>query len=293
MRRPRENKRTRQLDNQWTFGKPNDRTGYMEIASVRVHRIVATAFHGEPPTAEHVVDHIDTNRQNNRPENLRWLTRLENILLNPVTAKRVIFVCGSIEAFLADPSKLRGSNSEPNFKWMRAVTPQEAQDSLKRMQAWAKSDKPSSGGSLGEWVYKRNDSQNQPHLVTALTPRAAQRNWRVLSEFPCCPQDAGEEPVAAYAEKLKSGNIFCHNNTYRSAVLKCALSHDRRKLWVLSESYDKEAVKPWALAEVTYENGLYVHTSLQSFFEEAGAEKQFCLAQGLEWTGGDSIDDYC
>ena len=50
---------------------------------------MATAFHGEPPTKEHVVDHIDTNKQNNRPENLRWVTRLENILLNPITAKRI------------------------------------------------------------------------------------------------------------------------------------------------------------------------------------------------------------
>lgn len=47
----------------------------MEIASVRVHRIVATAFHGNPPTKEYVVDHIDTNRQNNRPDTL---TRLKS-----------------------------------------------------------------------------------------------------------------------------------------------------------------------------------------------------------------------
>ncbi len=94
------NKRTRPTDNQWTFGKLNIKTGYLEIASVRIHRIVATAFHGEPPTKEHVVDHIDTNKQNNRPDNIRWVTRLENILLNPITAKRIEIVCGSVEAFL-------------------------------------------------------------------------------------------------------------------------------------------------------------------------------------------------
>ena len=72
MRHPREGKRIRKDDNVWTFGKP-------------VHRIVAFAFHGNPPTDQHVVDHIDTNRRNNRPENLRWLTRLENALNNPIT----------------------------------------------------------------------------------------------------------------------------------------------------------------------------------------------------------------
>src|SRR6478609_2491960 len=100
-------KKPRPTDNQWTFGKPNVKTGYMEIVSVRVHRIVATAFHGEPPSNGHVVDHIDTNKRNNRPENLRWVTRLENVLLNPITARKIEIICGSVEAFLADPSKFR------------------------------------------------------------------------------------------------------------------------------------------------------------------------------------------
>ncbi len=107
MRHPREGKRIRKDDNVWTFGKPNDITGYMEIAGQRVHRIVAFAFHGNPPTDQHVVDHIDTNRRNNRPGNLRWLTRLENALNNPITRARIENLCGSIEVFLADPSILR------------------------------------------------------------------------------------------------------------------------------------------------------------------------------------------
>lgn len=115
------NKRTRPTDNKWTFGKLNSKTGYLEIASVRIHRIVATAFHGEPPTKEHVVDHIDTNKQNNRPGNLRWVTRLENILLNPITARRIELICGSVEAFLEDPSKFRDKFPDPNNKWMCAV----------------------------------------------------------------------------------------------------------------------------------------------------------------------------
>lgn len=99
LRYPPDKKRRRSIDNNWTFGKLNIKTGYLEIASVRIHRIVATAFLGEAPTKEHVVDHIDTNKQNNRPENLRWVTRLENILLNPITARRIELVCGSFEIF--------------------------------------------------------------------------------------------------------------------------------------------------------------------------------------------------
>ncbi len=74
-------KRARPLDKQWTFGRQNPSAGYMHLAGVPVHRIVCTAFHNSPPTDQHVVDHIDTNRANNRAENLRWVSRLENVLL--------------------------------------------------------------------------------------------------------------------------------------------------------------------------------------------------------------------
>lgn len=43
--------RKRPLDNQWTFGKVDVEHGYMVAFSNPVHRIVATAFHGNPPTS--------------------------------------------------------------------------------------------------------------------------------------------------------------------------------------------------------------------------------------------------
>ncbi len=46
----------------WTFGIKHIENGYMYISQERVHRIVATAFHGEPRSKDLVVDHIDTNR---------------------------------------------------------------------------------------------------------------------------------------------------------------------------------------------------------------------------------------
>lgn len=44
----------------------------------RVHRLVAFAFLGSPPTERHVVAHGDGNASNNRLANLRWATRSEN-----------------------------------------------------------------------------------------------------------------------------------------------------------------------------------------------------------------------
>jgi hypothetical protein len=44
-----------------------------------VHRLVCLAFHGAPTREQTDVNHIDHNKQNNRPENLEWCTRSENM----------------------------------------------------------------------------------------------------------------------------------------------------------------------------------------------------------------------
>ena len=302
LRHTLEGKRTRPTDNQWTFGKLNIKTGYLEIASVRIHRIVATAFHGEPPTKEHVVDHIDTNKQNNRPDNLRWVTRLENILLNPITARRIELVCGSVEAFLANPSKFRDKFPDPNYEWMCAVSREEAQASKERLLAWAESDKPLQGGSLGEWIFNRSISsqaidyvEEELEFINSLTPNAVQkaRNWKTPSEFPCCPQKNTHNTIADYTANLKVGNVFSRNQYTSSIIERFAISKDENILWIMCKSGDENPIKPYSLAEITFQDNVFVHNSLGTFFEKDGAEKQFTLAQGLEWTGGDTIDDYC
>lgn len=88
MRITPDGKKPRSLDSVWTFGKKSPTNGYMTIGNHRVHIIVATAFYGPNDSRVYVVDHIDTNRCNNRVENLRWLTKLENILLNEITRKK-------------------------------------------------------------------------------------------------------------------------------------------------------------------------------------------------------------
>lgn len=62
-----------------------DRYGYAGVRLSRdgkqrhhkVHRLICEAFNGTP-TAEHCA-HADGDKLNNRPENLRWSTRSENI----------------------------------------------------------------------------------------------------------------------------------------------------------------------------------------------------------------------
>ena len=155
MREAKGNKK-RPLDEEWTFGKKNESNGYMTIGGHRVHIIVATAFHGTNDSKVYVVDHIDTNRCNNRPENLRWLTKLENVLLNDITRNKIEFICGSIESFLKNPSQLNGYEShDNNFKWMRSVTKEEAENTLKNWKYLLEKPrvKTENHESIDEWLY--------------------------------------------------------------------------------------------------------------------------------------------
>ena len=61
-------------------------TGYPSIAVIRdgrkssqsVHALVCSAFHGPKKMPNHEVRHIDGNKQNNVPSNLKWGTPAEN-----------------------------------------------------------------------------------------------------------------------------------------------------------------------------------------------------------------------
>lgn len=65
----------------WTFGAI-DRHGYRQVVTARkhykVHRIICETFLGAYPPDKPEVDHINRNRSDNRPENLRWCSRHEN-----------------------------------------------------------------------------------------------------------------------------------------------------------------------------------------------------------------------
>ena len=300
----------RKLDDIWTFGKPNAKTGYMEIAGERVHRIVAFAFLGEPPNNEYVVDHIDTNRQNNRPENLRWLTRLENVLNNPITKARIETICGSVEAFLQNPSILRGhENCDPNFSWMRTVSVEEAKHTLENLTKWAINKPKPQGNGIGEWVFQEKhytyydknfittDSFDEKFIeineeYPSLTTNVIQINWKTPTIFPLCPNTITDNPLEKYFENLKVNEVFSKNEYNYSRVFDFALSAEKDKLFIICE-YAEYAVKPWTLTEVYHKEGIYYHKSKGSFFDEEGARKYFTIAIGREWTGGDVFDDFC
>ena len=58
------------------------KNGYLYVSimgrSYQVHRLVCMAWHG-PPVGSIDAAHFNNNRHDNRPENLRWASRSENL----------------------------------------------------------------------------------------------------------------------------------------------------------------------------------------------------------------------
>ena len=325
MRHPKPGGRNRAIDNAWTFGKRDDKTGYMLISTHRIHIVVANAFHGVHDSKVYVVDHIDTNRCNNRADNLRWFTRLENALNNPITRKRIEWYCGGdIQKFIDDPSCIRDKVVTPDLSWMKTVTPEEAKNALENLTRWAakvpspkidavkadlpldrewmfKPPRPRSSFNKAAWdaqvreAAKMCTAAAQPSPVTmAASPmNARQREWRTPTAFLLCPENPGNNPLLEYFSRLQEGEQFCGNQYGPSTVLEAFLSDDGLAIGVATKAEREDAIKPFAACKITFERGKFVHESIQSCFSSDGALKRATEAAGKTWTGPDSIDDFC
>lgn len=129
-------------------------------------------------------------------------------------------------------------------------------------------------------------------LVVSHTPGALQRNWKVPALYPRCPATSVEAPLQTYFEALYIGDVAVSNIYGETVIDDVAITPDSSSILVLGD-HGEGSIKRWSLMRITFEEGYFVHESCGMFFERDGAEKQFTLAQGLPWEGGESIDDYC
>lgn len=288
-------------DNIWTFGVKDKTSGYMFIAgNIRVHQVVCTAFHGPQPQPKMVVDHIDTNRCNNRPENLRWLTRLENALNNDATRKKIIYLCGSIEAFLENPAIIRTKALLPDVDWMRTVTKEQAEACKKHIDEWVARDYQSHSssqnkGSIGEWIYSnsRNDEIDIANKlldqIASLDPLDPERSikWyhaaQILSPmWPCAVVNSFEEmlflqapyyriepeyELKQYAENLEEGKVFMANQDYITSVEKVVFHNEVGAITVLVNRPVGQRISYYVFSIWEY-NGMLYHKKLGSFGSE-------------------------
>lgn len=295
LRYPKDSTKPRLLDNQWTFGKVGNH-GYLYIANKGIHRIVATAFHGENLSKEYIVDHIDTNKQNNRPENLRWITKEENIINNPNTRDKIQYITGcSIEELKQNNwEELHKYTSEKqDTSWMRPTTKEEADNLHKRQENWVnnntelddenkklqeqlrkickmqENNKKEKVG-MGEWVFeplKENNVNILNHYFPSVNKNAVQ-TFKTVTDFPCCPDEIIEPSLYTYYKNLDKNKLFSQNQYYKSYVIKADLNDTKNFILVKCLSLNNENAESYSLFEIKLEHNYYVHCYKKQFNSE-------------------------
>lgn len=107
------------------------------------------------------------------------MTKLENILCNEITRKKVELICGSVEAFLNDPTLLYGYETEDkNFSWMKNVTPEEAKNCLDNWKIWAKTAAPNPNYKknehhVGDWIFDKPLNSNTARPINIVQETAS------------------------------------------------------------------------------------------------------------------------
>lgn len=281
-------------DGVWTFGKQDTHNGYMFIGSERVHRIVATAFLGEPQFPDMVVDHIDTNRANNRPDNLRWLTRLENVLSNEITRKRIIYLCGSIEAFLADPSIIRSKAISSDLSWMRTVTKEEAYACKVNMEKWVEKkdtieisrvSKPETEVKpMSKWIFLANRDSSKDEFIEYKT-------WecRTVGHTESCiylkaplKTVSPVEVMDVYYNSLLFDDVFIESRYY-SLFVSDRRKTDINEMYVLADR--KGQMMGWYVFRIWLEDNVLYHQKIAAFGK---AQK----SKALEIYNGKQLDSW-
>ena len=260
MRLSESGKRKTRNDDIWTFGTP-DRERYLALAGIRVHRIVAAAFIGPKPSPELVIDHKDSIRVNNRPENLHYVTRLENLVNNPNTRSKLERATGmTVDELLA------GGLSREEIAIVKTKL------EIKTLQ------------NRGQSIPDTNEGPSK-------TKYAFQADgWAPAGCFPCCPQHE-RASLKEYKDNLSIGGIIFYHEHREYPIIDYAMSDDGKTLAV--KVYDGLAVKKYILITITYDGHFWFTHKCDRFFEEKGLEKYCTIALGKEWTGGNVMDDYC
>lgn len=242
-------------------------------------------FFGNPPNSQYVVFHKNYNKQDNRVENLAWVTKFEYHILQPQVQAQLRIVTGEnkIEKILSDFEQYKTFLPQ-NLSWMRFVTQNDADKCLQKYIDL----KFSTTEERERLDWNTNENRErikeiQADLHPSLTLNAAVKGNMIPSYFPCCPQTITESPLQTYFENLKPKNVYYMNKHYKTIILDIALSEDKQQIIVKCESGDGEnAIKPWSVSTISFEDGVYIHSLYKTCFQKESTDKYFSVLQDKE-----------
>lgn len=140
----------------------------------------------------------------------------------------------------------------------------------------------------------KNVLKECPHFVSEkkyspLSPTVV--NIRTSTKFYCCPHRTSDSPLQAYYDNVEIGMLFASNTFAKPFVFDKAMSLDNNTFVVMGKDI-YGAIKPWVVYSVAW-NGRNFYYNAQAHFDYQSALKNFTLAQGKIWHGGDTLSDLC
>ncbi len=130
-----------------------------------------------------------------------------------------------------------------------------------------------------------SDLNNFNQLEKSLTKLCMQCRWSAKYYFPCCPEQIGVIPLDNYFQNFKIGAVFAYNDdSPKLIIVKFIRAKDNLSILVFCEregiTCEREGFKPWLIAKITFEDGVFAHFNLGSYFEKDDADQEFCIEQG-------------
>ena len=120
--------------------------------------------------------------------------------------------------------------------------------------------------------YRLKELFSESNLVKAKSPETAwQINWKTPTDFLCCPETIGANPIEEYFNRIVIGEAYNSTNFYGSnEVQKVIDKAHTMENTIIVLSCNPNSIKPYALSKIHYFEGKFIHESLGTFFEEDG-----------------------
>ena len=154
---------------------------------------------------------------------------------------------------------------------------------------------------LPYWMYITLDGEKYFHFKYYYaetcrfcgSPYVLQFGGKTLCDFPLCPKD-GNITLEEYADLLQRDVIFEKNQYGNYCVIdREIVRNEGEEPYLLVALSAPNEIKPYGDARVYVKNGKVIHKIEKCYFDYNTLQRRFCTIRGQEWTGEDTIDDYC